>query len=393
MKAETIYWVFSTLPQVLAALTGLVIAGLTIYDQNLRREVGKDDTLGTIIDPLLDNVYAFSRKFFGLSIFSIIIDVVCLYFADGISEITQDFDKLLGCQQAILILAVIIVVGVNILSLLAIFPILNPVLNPNYRNQLTSLLTKEVVTQLNNLEGENRISSSPDKSESESKNNTKGFKQESVKPMIFMDYFRQFEKAVREYFPGSMDKGKREGLTSLLRKLAQNNVISSGQLQDLLPIVKLRNLYAHGGDIGNVNIRIVEFLENTTKQLSDQVKLYLESLRKENLERYFSGWIFRNVDGFEDAANLDHAIRYCHEEDGEHDYGGFTVSRDGDKVTVTTSLGGRKLKLENENQIKLFLHILQLKYSKIPGYSLEEQADFNDALRRSKEEDKKEDNR
>ena len=45
MTKDTIYWIFSTLPQVLAALAGLIMAGLAIYDQNLKREIDRDSSL------------------------------------------------------------------------------------------------------------------------------------------------------------------------------------------------------------------------------------------------------------------------------------------------------------------------------------------------------------
>jgi len=44
MDKDTLYWILSTLPQVIGALTGLLVAGITFLFQSLDKEMEKDES-------------------------------------------------------------------------------------------------------------------------------------------------------------------------------------------------------------------------------------------------------------------------------------------------------------------------------------------------------------
>lgn len=394
----------------MAALTGLVIAALTLFDQNLRKQIRKDDSLDTINSAIQSKVYLYAKVFFILSLLSIAIDVAILYYAPQLATFLQQKHLLLSCQIALTNIAIILIFLLNASPFLSLIPLINLILNPDSRNKLKDRLTEEVVKELNEIDNEtdnttntpvettaqpevptenqgtppestddpDRISIAPryPNLEDSEKNEIVGSK--------LMMYYRKFEKVVRSFFPVPATGERNEPLSMLIRRLYDDKVFSKKIFNELRSITKLRNLYMHGGDIGEIDPKVIIRLDEITKTLRDKRAYFRKKFRTLNEEQHYSNWIDKNVSDFEDAANLDQAVRYG------IPFGEYKVVKFNDESIVIAPTGD-KILLYDETEVKLFLDILEEKFTRIRGYSLEEQANFDQDLKKLLDEDKDDD--
>ncbi len=380
MSEEAIYWIFSTLPQVLAALTGLVMAGLSFFDQNLKKEVSNDDTKDVILDPILKKIYRRASIFLVTSIVTIIVDVTVLSYAKTLSDRIQNISYLPSLEALLLLFILFLLIILNGGSLCLIFPILNPVLDPDLRNETRDKQVGKIKADLNLADNDADLdeNDAQKNQQGEKKSNVSTDELSSVTPIVFMEYFREFEKAVRRFFPKSSQEGRAEGLTSLVRKLSYDNVISKKEVGEISNIIKLRNLYIHGAEIGDVKTSIIKLLENLTSALNQKFERHMQSLPASEANERFSSWIDDNVEDLDEAYNLEQAIK------SKHRYGEYDVLFNG---------YGLIIKCDNKNTLFLsyndvddFLKLLEKKFAK-NGYTLEDQKSFEDALRKIKEEE------
>lgn len=385
ISEEAIYWIFSTLPQVLAALTGLVMTGLTIYDNNINKEISESESKSSAayLAPLLKSVYKRAKWFFGCSILSIIVDVIILFYAREFAWYLQNLDLLAPFNAVATLVLLILLILINLAAIALIIPIISPVLNPSSRKTFRD---KEIDIVKSDLKKYEYTSSRSEHEKSEggeestdSKSSGTQESSTSVKPIFFIEYFREFERAVREFFPSSSGSFKNEGLTSLVRKLSDDGIISDDELPELIDIIKLRNLYIHGGKIGDVDNRIIKRLEDVTASLKEKIIPYKKTLRKSKIEELFDIWIRNNVEDLDDAFNLEQAIRF------HQTYGQYRVSINGYYLIVRPT-HGNSLRLRH-NEVELFIKMLEQRFVTNSGFSIEEQKFFNDALRKIHEED------
>ena len=143
ISEEAIYWIFSTLPQVLAALAGLVMTGLTLFDQNLGRRIDDVPSLSAVLQPLVDDTFRSGRKFFVFSIVCILLDVGALAYAEKISKGIAEV-SVLGNGESIVWLSVFLLLLVgNCYTLGLLMPILNVTLSKKGRNRIIAKETDE----------------------------------------------------------------------------------------------------------------------------------------------------------------------------------------------------------------------------------------------------------
>lgn len=374
MTKDTIYWIFSTLPQVLAALAGLVMAGLAIYDQNLKREIDHDSSLKGIIYPIQKRLFRESMVFFIISLFAIIVDVVALGYAENVQTYYDEalknnsVEALKEWTSRKWTLGGFVILNFAALSLL--FPLLYTVLNPNIRATVRGKEKRKVMEELDKELNDN-TSSAPNNEKDSSAIKT-------VSPELFSEYYNEFENIVGDYFPDNRRSGRIEDMTELVRRLFDSGIIPREfRQQEVQNIVKLHNLQLHGEDIGEQNEKIVHILKALTQILRESLPAFMVSSLGER-GKMWKRWIDNNVADFEEAHNLDQAIRY------HHSYGEYKVIFNGYHTVVTPS-DGKNLVLPH-SAAQEFLHYLEARFS-LSGLSLEEEKSFQDALDKIRDEE------
>lgn len=340
MDKDTLYWILSTLPQVIGAMTGLLVAGITFLFQSLDKEMEKDESSIPAISEMKQQIYAKTIVLLIVSILAILIDVISLGGTPWLSDKLSNLSWMKWMGQLIVFFICMVTVGINLYSFVMLFRILKKILNPDYQKNVNNSLAEK----------ENRNISTTD----------------SVSPQEFLDYFIKFERKIRDFFPHSL---QHDPLRSLINQLVGENIISRVDVGRIQSIINKRNIFAHGGNIGRVDNNTIDFLTKQIAELDSKLQSYLENRRVSRMEEVFKIWIKRYVEDFSDAEQLDQAVRY------ERDYGIYKASKDGNRLYIHTS-DGRPLYIANETSKKIFLKILEDIYSTGDGLSIEESTSF-----------------
>ena len=343
MDKDTLYWILSTLPQVIGALTGLLVAGITFLFQSLDKEMEKDESSIPAIKEIKKQIYTETKSLLVVSISAILIDVLLLGITPWLSTELNSLPWINCIEWIFISILCIVTIGLNLGSFTMLYNILKRILNPEYQNKVNNLLAEK----------ENKNISTND----------------SVSAQEFLDYFINFERKIRDFFPHSL---QRDPLRSLINQLVGENIISRDDVGRIQSIINKRNIFAHGGNIGRVDNNTIEFLTKQIAELDNKLQSYLENRRVSRMEEVFKIWIKRYVEDFSDAEQLDQAVRY------ERDYGIYKASKDGDRLYIHIS-DGRPIYIANEASKKIFLKILEEIYSIGDGLSIEESASFKHA--------------
>lgn len=343
MDKDTLYWILSTLPQVIGALTGLLIAGITFLFQNLDREMEKDESSIPAIQEIKKRTYSQTKYLLIVSISSILIDVILLGVTPWLSNKMNSICWLSWGEFIVIIFISIITISLNLGSFAMLYNILKRILNPENQQKVNTSLA-----------------------EKENKNIPIN---DSVSPQKFLDYFIKLERVIRDFFPYSMRKTP---LRNMINQLMGENIINRDDIGKIQSVINKRNIFAHGGDIGRVDNDTIDFMTQITGELERKLQTYLANRRLSRIEEAFKIWIDRYVEDFNEAEQLDHAIRY------EEDFGIYKASRDGERLYIHTN-EGKPLYISNEELKEKFLKMLEDIYSIGDGLSIEESASFKHA--------------
>ncbi len=79
MDRNALDWLFSTAPQAIAALVGLIFAGVSFINGKIDDRVDNDETLSDIAKEAKRQVYNGLKILITLTILGIIIDLLCVF--------------------------------------------------------------------------------------------------------------------------------------------------------------------------------------------------------------------------------------------------------------------------------------------------------------------------
>lgn len=376
MTEETLYWILSTLPQVIAALTGLLLTATTFVYQNLDKnesDISYDNSV-EIIEGTKTEIHNSTIRLLIVSIVSIIYDISWLAFTPWLSQKISWF-QLLGIdyQLAIIVFWIVLII-INLSALLLLINLLRKILDPQFRKKIVDKMSKK--EKDNNIkeisEKENEIVNSTSQDEESDKNPV------SVSPEILIKYFVEFERIVRQYDLYPPDSSHHPvPLRVHIRKLAEERILPKRYLRDIDKIIKLRNLYLHGGDIGNVSKELVDKLIEVTNLLKAALPAYRKHHHSTKMEDVFLRWIDENVENLKDAYELLHAVMFPNTM-----YGQYYVTEVHDVKYISSNSNPETLRIYDKKAEILFKSLLQNKFSK-NGESIEELYEFNNALDKS----------
>jgi len=228
ITSDTLYWIFSTMPQTLAAFIGLVIAGISFIEQRIDDNIEKDSTYTEIYIDVKKNIHSGLKKILYTSVCVLALDFLCLFLNNYIIGLIHYF--LVGIACSTLVIINIGTFGYTIIFILRI-------LNPKFLDEIIQKLASE-------------------------------YHDGTIDTSKFIRHFIDFEKEIRRITKNSLSSNeKMNNIYQMINILLSAGILSRQEFNDILIIKKMRNLIIHGGDIKHVEQSIDNSLVTITNKL------------------------------------------------------------------------------------------------------------------------------
>lgn len=239
MDRNALDWLFSTAPQALAALVGLIFTGVSFIISAIDKEIARDNTRENICLEMKKEIHYYMRILFILAGISVSLDLLVIIFnpiEDG-RIISRDgaFDWYLLLASVLLIL--------NLVALIFSLYFVIKVASPGYFDETVKRLSKAV---------------------------NKG----TIDAKQFVLKYIDFEKALRDipYLDGTRN-GRVATVLELTNELKYRELLDGEDFNKIKRLNGLRNLIVHGEDIKNVSSKDYQDVIAYTRQMQDLSKL------------------------------------------------------------------------------------------------------------------------
>ena len=240
MDRTALDWTFSTTPQAIAALVGLIFAGVSFIIATINKEIEADSTREDICIEMKKDIHSNLKVLFILAGISIIADLIILLL-DPLEE-GKIFSFYGNFDLYILISAIFLTINIGTI-IYSLFFILK-VANPNFFNKMVEKLSSE------QLEGD-------------------------VDKMEFIREYIEFEKELKKLDIPIDTRNNFPTTLELIKALSYNELINRDEYAQLREINSVRNLILHGGNIQRVPHRLLERLVGYKEKIKN-----LDVLRK-----------------------------------------------------------------------------------------------------------------
>ena len=235
MDRNALDWLFSTAPQALAALVGLIFAGVAFILGAIDKEIAHDETRKEIYDEMKRDIHVNMKRLYWLAGFSIVFDLLLIVInpiEDGRRFSTQGtFDPYLLIAGFVILL--------NVVTLIYSLWFIIHVANPGFFDKTVSRLSESV----NNGTVE-----------------TKEFVMECI----------EMEKAMRDLPIFNNTEGRRPYMmTEMVKELQYRQLLDPQELDKLTSIIRLRNLIVHGSEIEHVETDIFNDVKSFTQKFKE----------------------------------------------------------------------------------------------------------------------------
>ena len=221
------YWLFSTAPQAIAALVGIVFTGMFFMSGNIDGRVREDSTLAEIAEEAKRAMYKNLKVIAVLSAVTICLDLVMVY---GISSFLSSpgfwYNTFFGTF-----------VVMNASTFIMTFYYVFDVVDPRYFDRIAHNMSKKY---------------------------TDG----TIEPMDYLEHFIEFEKVARSVAPSSR-YNRYLPLPEVCNILVSRNIIAYEDLSALRDAIGIRNLIVHGQYNRKVDKVLDDILLNITKKIKD----------------------------------------------------------------------------------------------------------------------------
>lgn len=238
MDRNALDWLFSTTPQALAALVGLIFAGVSFIVGAINKQMDRDDSQIDICMAMKERIHNEMKWLYWLSGSSIILDLLFLIMnpiEEGVRfSLEGSFSPYLLFSGLTFLL--------NIVTLIyALWFIIN-VTRPSYFD--------ETVKRLSGQEQKGDV---------------------EVKEYL-MEYI-ELEKALRDLPMFRAAKGEQQlPVSVMLRELKFSRLIDAHDVDNMIALTRLRNLIMHGADIEYVERSMYDNVKTYTKVLKELKK-------------------------------------------------------------------------------------------------------------------------
>lgn len=234
MDRNALDWLFSTAPQALAALVGLIFAGVAFIIGAIDKQVKQDDSSEDILLSMKMQIHADMKMLFLLSGVSIISD----FFLLALNSIQEGFVFSFEGQFSPYLTVAAIVLVMNVATLIYSLWFIIKVASPDFFSK--------TVKHLSQLEREG-----------------------DVEVKEYLVAFIEMEKALRTLSIFYVPKGgKQPSVNEMLKELKYRRLMDARDVDDMFSLTRLRNLIMHGGEIQHVERQMYDKVKKYTKVIA-----------------------------------------------------------------------------------------------------------------------------
>ena len=234
MDRNALDWLFSTAPQALAALVGLIFAGVAFIIGAIDKQVKQDDSSEDILLSMKMQIHADMKKLFWLSGVSIISD----FFLLALNTIQEGVILSFEGQFSPYLTVAGIVLMINVATLIYSLWFIIKVASPDFFSK--------TVKHLSQLEREG-----------------------DVEVKEYLVAFIKMEKALRTLSIFYVPKGEKQpSVNEMLKELKYRRLMDARDVDDMFSLTRLRNLIMHGGEIQHVERQMYDKVKKYTKVIA-----------------------------------------------------------------------------------------------------------------------------
>lgn len=241
MDRNALDWLFSTSPQTIAALVGLIVAGTSFIYGKIDDKIEADTTLAEIGKVVKSRIHLKLQSLLYWAIAVVVIDLLCLFLNPMVERWVLSFRG----EFNIYFTFVIVVLSFNVWLLFKTIGFVKVTMNPSF----VESIVKDLVNEYNDKEKD---------------------KTNIVEIGEFIQHFIQFESLLRHsnLFEDRKDNYQRPlSLFRMVKELFDLGKISKNEYRNILEINRIRNLILHGGDIQKVDKVIDDELQKIIQKL------------------------------------------------------------------------------------------------------------------------------
>ena len=234
MDRNALDWLFSTAPQALAALVGLIFAGVAFIIGAIDKQVSQDDSSEDILLSMKMQIHADMKRLFWLSGASIISDFLLL----ALNSIQEGFVFSFKGQFSPYLTIAGIVLVMNVATLIYSLWFIIKVASPYFFSK--------TVKHLSQLEREG-----------------------DVEVKEYLVAFIEMEKALRTLSIFDVPNGEKQpSVNEMLKELKYRRLMDAHDIDNMFSLTRLRNLIMHGGDIQHVERQMYDKVKKYTKDIA-----------------------------------------------------------------------------------------------------------------------------
>ena len=234
MDRNALDWLFSTAPQALAALVGLIFAGVAFIIGAIDKQVKQDDSSEDILLSMKMQIHADMKMLFLLSGVSIISD----FFLLALNSIQEGFVFSFEGQFSPYLTVAAIVLVMNVATLIYSLWFIIKVASPDFFSK--------TVKRLSRLEREG-----------------------DVEVKEYLVAYIEMEKALRTLSIFYVPKGEKQpSVNEMLKELKYRRLMDARDVDDMFSLTRLRNLIMHGGEIQHVERQMYDKVKKYTKDIA-----------------------------------------------------------------------------------------------------------------------------
>ena len=234
MDRNALDWLFSTAPQALAALVGLIFAGVAFIIGAIDKQVKQDDSSEDILLSMKMQIHADMKMLFLLSGVSIISD----FFLLVLNSIQEGFVFSFEGQFSPYLTVAGMVLVMNVATLIYSLWFIIKVASPDFFSK--------TVKRLSQLEREG-----------------------DVEVKEYLVAFIEMEKALRTLSIFDVPKGEKQpSVNEMLKELKYRRLMDARDVDDMFSLTRLRNLIMHGGEIQHVERQMYDKVKKYTKDIA-----------------------------------------------------------------------------------------------------------------------------
>ena len=226
MDENTMYWLFTTAPQAIAALVGIIFTGMFFMAESIDNRVRADQSLAEIGDSAKTALYKNMRIVAVLAAATIVYDLFLVAIV-----------KLMAGESFCLSRWLIIFfAALNFSTICCALNYVFQAVSPNYFNEIAKNLSSK-------------------------------YKSGEVDKQVFLGHFIDFERVARSLPVIRQMDGRYFSIRDILRVLVEHQMITPDESRMMSEISKVRNLMVHGEPIEKVDRLFDDELQRITNKI------------------------------------------------------------------------------------------------------------------------------